>query len=118
MQFRVSMVPPLLEMMMVRVASRSSRRAWKTLSIPAGSVLSRKERSILSSGESRASATNMGPRLDPPIPPTMTWRKASPFSVLISPLWTLAVKAFTAATQSSMAALSSAVGASSGARSQ
>ena len=87
--------------------------------MPSGSVLSRKAAAILSlRGSPRASATNFGPRAEPPMPMTRSDRnRAAPGGATL-PACTSAAKAFTAASASRISAVSAGVGARSGARSQ
>ncbi len=66
---RVSGVPPLLEATTQSVSRSRPPSRRSTRSIPSGSVLSMKStRSLSVAGSPSASATNIGPRADPPIP--------------------------------------------------
>lgn len=68
---RVSGVPPDLEMTTASVSPSCPSSAASVRSIPSGSVLSKKNSCILSFlGHPSASATNCGPRAEPPMPMT------------------------------------------------
>lgn len=88
-------------------------------SIPSGSVLSMKSIRIWSvAGSPSASATNIGPRADPPIPMHRTPVYRPAFGGRVLPAWTAAANALMSATVFRISVAISGVGARAGARSQ
>ena len=85
--------------------------------MPSGSVLSKKNGVTRSVTEPKASATNWGPKAEPPMPTTSKFENNSPYSPRTFPLWTSAANRRIRARVSSMARRSSRDGANDGVRS-
>ena len=118
MPFRVSGVPPDLEITRARVVPRASPISERVWSIPSGSVLSKKcTRSLSAFGLPKALPTNWGPKAEPPIPMTSRSVKV-PCGDWRDPEWTAWDTSFTLANVSRIAWVRSSLGASSGSRNQ
>lgn len=112
MPFRVSGVPPLLLATIVSVSPSFPSSGASVRPMPSGSVLSMKLTAMRSArGSPRASATNMGPRADPPIPMERTRVNAGAPGGRIFPACTSAAKAFTAASPREISPARSSLGA-------
>ena len=119
MPLRVSGVPPLLEATTHSVSGSWPVSRRRARAIPSGSVLSMKSIRIRSvAGSPRASATNIGPSAEPPIPMDSTPVNRAALGGRICPPWTPAANALTSAMVLRISAAISGVGARSGFRSQ